>query len=305
MNTVNINTVPMNTVKMDPAMRCGAVRLVVRDLDRSLHYYQERIGLRLLRRENGTAALGADQDELVVLVEQPDALPVQRGRTGLYHFALLTPDRAALSRVLNHLLATQTPIDGASDHGVSEALYLSDPDGHGIEIYRDRPRREWPFAKGSLGMTTDPLDVRGLLAADRARAPWEGIDPRTVMGHIHLHVADLAAAERFYVDLLGLDLMQRFGKQAAFVSAGGYHHHLGLNTWAGIGAPPPPATAARLLDFQLIVPDSEILAGLIEQMRAAGVDPVVQAEGWSVREPSGNLIVLKGASISEIDKSIR
>lgn len=282
----------MKTVKMDPAMRCGAVRLVVRDLDRSLRYYQERIGLRLLRREDGTAALGADQDVLLTLVEQPNALPVQRGRTGLYHFALLTPDRVALSRVLNHLLAMQTPIDGASDHGVSEALYLSDPDGHGIEIYRDRPRREWPFVKGSLGMTTDPLDVRGLAAADRTRAPWEGIDPRTVMGHIHLHVADLAAAEHFYVDLLGLDLMQRFGGQAAFVSAGGYHHHLGLNTWAGIGAPPPPPTAARLLDFQLVVPSSVILAEIIEVLRISGIEVNAADEGWSVLDPSGNRILL-------------
>lgn len=282
----------MKTVKMDPAMRCGAVRLVVRDLDRSLRYYQERIGLRLLRREDGAAALGADQDVLLTLVEQPDALPVQRGRTGLYHFALLTPDRVALSRVLNHLLATQTPIDGASDHGVSEALYLSDPDGHGIEIYRDRPRREWPFVKGSLGMTTDPLDVRGLVAADRTRAPWEGIDPHTVMGHIHLHVADLAAAEHFYVDLLGLDLMQRFGGQAAFVSAGGYHHHLGLNTWAGIGAPPPPPTAARLLDFQLVVPNSMILTEIVDGLRISGIEVNATDEGWSVLDPSGNRILL-------------
>lgn len=282
----------MKTVKMDPAMRCGAVRLVVRDLDRSLRYYQERIGLRLLRREDGAAALGADQDVLLTLVEQPDALPVQRGRTGLYHFALLTPDRVALSRVLNHLLATQTPIDGASDHGVSEALYLSDPDGHGIEIYRDRPRREWPFVKGSLGMTTDPLDVRGLVAADRTRAPWEGIDPHTVMGHIHLHVADLAAAEHFYVDLLGLDLMQRFGGQAAFVSAGGYHHHLGLNTWAGIGAPPPPPTAARLLDFQLVVPNLMVLAEIVDGLRISGIEVNATDEGWSVLDPSGNRILL-------------
>ncbi|MFN3982274.1 MAG: VOC family protein [Caldilinea sp.] len=282
----------MNTVKMDPAMRCGAVRLVVRDLDRSLRYYQGRIGLRLLRNEDRTAALGANESELLTLVEQPDALPVQRGRTGLYHFALLTPDRVALSRVLNHLIATQTPIDGASDHGVSEALYLSDPDGHGIEIYRDRPQREWPFVKGSLGMTTDPLDVRGLAAADRTRTPWEGIDPRTMMGHIHLHVANLAAAERFYVDLLGLDLMQRFGGQAAFVSAGGYHHHLGLNTWAGIGAPPPPKSAARLLDFQLIVPDSTILMRIIEQLQFFGIEANTTADGWSVLDPSGNRILL-------------
>ena len=283
----------MSETKMDPAMRCGVVRLVVSNLERSLGYYEQRIGLRLHRVENGSAYLGAGDAVLLELVEQPGALPVQRGRTGLYHFALLTPSREALSRVLNHLLATNTPIDGASDHGVSEALYLSDPDGHGIEIYRDRPRREWPFAKGSLGMTSDPLDARGLMAADRTKAAWAGIDPATIMGHVHLHVADLATAEHFYVDLLGLDLMQHFGNQAAFVSAGGYHHHLGLNTWAGVGAPPPSTDAARLLSFELIVPDAANLTGLVEQLRAGGVAVEATLDGWGAHDPSSNRVILR------------
>lgn len=283
----------MSETKMDPAMHCGVVRLAVSDLERSLDYYGQRIGLRLHGTENGTARLGAGDAVLLELVEQPGARPVQRGRTGLYHFALLTPSREALSRVLNHLLATQTPIDGASDHRVSEALYLSDPDGHGIEIYRDRPRREWPFAKGSLAMTTDPLDARGLMAADRSKAPWEGIDPGTVMGHVHLHVADLAAAEHFYVDLLGMDLMQHFGNQAGFVSAGGYHHHLGLNTWAGAGAPPPPEDAARLLSFELIMPDAGNLAGLAVQLRDGGVAISETKDGWHTADPSANHVILR------------
>ncbi len=285
----------MTETKMDPAMHCGVVRLAVSDLERSLGYYEQRIGLRLHGTENGTARLGAGDTVLLELVEQPGARPVARGRTGLYHFALLTPSREALSRVLNHLLETQTPIDGASDHRVSEALYLSDPDGHGIEIYRDRPRREWPFAKGSLAMTTDPLDARGLMAADRSKAPWEGIDPATVMGHVHLHVADLAAAEHFYVDLLGMDLMQHFGGQAGFVSAGGYHHHLGLNTWAGAGAPPPPAEAARLLSFELIVPDAENLARLVAQLRDGGVTVSETPHGWHAADPSANQVILRSA----------
>lgn len=283
----------MDEVKMDPAMRCGVVSLAVRKLDRSVRYYTENIGLQLQRRSDGMAHLGAGNGELLQLVEQPGAQPVQRGRTGLYHFALLTPDRVALSRVLNHLLATETPIDGASDHGVSEALYLSDPDGHGIEIYRDRPRREWPFVKGSLGMTTDPLDVRGLLAADRAKAPWTGIHTDTLMGHVHLHVANLDAAEHFYVNLLGLDLMQRFGSQAAFVSAGGYHHHLGLNTWAGVGAPPPPPTAARLLEYTLLVPDATCLQTIVERLRAAGVTIESGPDGWAALDPAANRVVLR------------
>lgn len=285
----------MNETKTETPLRCGVVRLIVSDLARSLAYYQERIGLQVQRREAGVVFLGAGGDDLLALVEQPEARPVQRRCTGLYHFALLTPDRAALSRVLNHLLATNTPIDGASDHGVSEALYLSDPDGHGIEIYRDRPRREWPFVKGSLAMTTDPLDVRGVLAADRAQAPWEGIDSRTVMGHVHLHVAHLDAAVHFYVDLLGLDLMQRFGGQAAFVAAGGYHHHLGLNTWAGVGAPPPPVDAARLLDFELLFSDASTLAATVARLEQAAIPITPDGAGWRLADPSGNQVVLHGA----------
>lgn len=282
---------------MDDNLHCGAVSLIVGDLTRSLHYYEHHMGLRVQRREPASAALGAGGSDLLHLIEQRGAQPAPRGHTGLYHFALLLPDRVALSRALNHLLATKTPIDGASNHGVSEALYLSDPDGHGIELYCDRPRREWPFVKGSLGMTTNPLDVRGLMAADRTRAAWEGIDPRTIMGHIHLHVADLAAAEHFYIDLLGLDLMQRFGGQAAFISAGGYHHHVGLNTWAGIGAPPPPATAARLLEYELVVPDGDALYAMVARLRQAGVAIAQEGNGWAVADPSANRVVLRGETL--------
>ena len=285
----------MNEKTIEATLRCGVVRLAVRELAQSLAYYQERIGLKVHRREGAVAFLGAGGDDLLALVEQPGARPVQRGRTGLYHFALLTPDRAALSRVLNHLLATNTPIDGASDHGVSEALYLTDPDGHGIEIYRDRPRREWPFVKGSLAMTTDPLDVRGVVAADRMQAPWDGIDARTVMGHVHLHVAHLDDAVRFYVDRLGLVLMQRFGGQAAFVAAGGYHHHLGLNTWAGVGAPPPSPDAARLLDFELILPDADALAQTVVRLEQAAITATPDGVGWKLADPSMNQIVLRVA----------
>lgn len=283
----------MSENKAEATLRCGAVRLAVRDLKQSLAYYQERIGLQVHRHEDGVAVLGAGNDDLLVLVAQPGARPVQRRCTGLYHFALLTPDRPALARVLNHLLATHTPIDGASDHGVSEAIYLSDPDGHGIEIYRDHPRREWPFVKGSLAMTTDPLDVRRVLAADRTQAPWDGIDPRTVMGHIHLHVAHLDAAEHFYVKQLGLDLMQRFGSQAAFLAAGGYHHHLGLNTWAGVGAPPPPPDAARLLDFELILPDARALADIVVRLQQSAIPVTPDGAGWRLADPSMNQIVLR------------
>lgn len=287
---------PLPSNPIDSNLHCGAVSLIVGNLDRSLHYYEHDIGLQVQHRASATAALGAGGLTLLHLIEQRGVQPVQRGHTGLYHFALLLPDRVALSRALNHLLAAETPIDGASNHGVSEALYLSDPDGHGIELYCDRPRREWPFVKGSLGMTTNPLDVRGLMAADRKRTAWEGIDPRTIMGHVHLHVADLAAAEHFYVDLLGLDLMQRFGGQVAFVSAGGYHHHVGLNTWAGIGAPPPSTTAARLLSYELVAPAGDALHATVARLRQASIAVAQSDHGWAMADPSANRVVLRGVA---------
>ena len=285
----------MVSPRLGPATHCGVVALSVRSLERSLRYYTDRIGLRVQQQSAGEALLGAGTQALLRLVEQPGALSVQRNHTGLYHFALLTPDRTALGRLLAHLLETQTPIDGASDHGVSEALYLTDPDGHGIELYRDRPRAEWPLVAGKLTMTTDPLDARGLLAAALPQRAWNGLEPETTVGHVHLHVADLVAAEHFYVELLGLDLMQRFGRQAVFVSAGGYHHHLGLNTWAGQGAPPAPAAAARLLCWELVVPAPADLQAALERLAAAGYPATAVANSWQVSDPSANVIQLRVA----------
>ena len=278
---------------IDARTMCGAVSLIVANLDRSLDYYQHRIGLLLHRREGNTAALGAGSRDLLLLTEQPGARPVQQGHTGLYHFAILTPDRVELSRTLHHLIATNTPIGGASDHGVSEALYLSDPDGHGIEIYRDRPREEWPLPGGHLQMTVDPLDVRGLLAAsDDVAGDWTGLHPGTTIGHVHLHVADITAAEQFYVNTLGFTRMQRFGNQASFVAAGGYHHHLGLNTWAGVGAAPPPIDAARLAWFELRLPDAAALEAVVGRVQSAGI-PIQEESGrWIVHDPSRNQVVL-------------
>ena len=285
----------MVSPRLGPATHCGVVALSVRSLERSLRYYTDRIGLRVQQQSAGEALLGAGTQALLRLVEQPGALSVQRNHTGLYHFALLTPDRIALGRLLAHLLETQTPIDGAGDHGVSEALYLTDPDGHGIELYRDRPRAEWPLVAGKLTMTTDPLDARGLLAAALPQRAWNGLEPETTVGHVHLHVADLVAAEHFYVELLGLDLMQRFGRQAVFVSAGGYHHHLGLNTWAGQGAPPAPAAAARLLCWELVVPAPADLQAALERLAAAGCSVTAAANSWQVSDPSANVVQLRVA----------
>ena len=278
---------------IDPKLTCGAVALIVTDLDRSLRYYEHNIGLRVRRQEGRTAWLGVDGRDLLQLSELRGARPVQRGHTGLYHFAILTPSRFELSRTLHHLVATDTSIDGASDHGVSEALYLTDPDGHGIEIYRDRPRAEWPKPGGRLNMTVDPLDARGLLAETvGGNQAWAGLHRDTVIGHVHLHVADLRDAEQFYVGALGMDLMQRFGNQALFVAAGGYHHHLGLNVWAGWARRRRRATLRGWTGASCGTLRRQHLAATVAQLEAAQV-PVVAEEGrWWVYDPARNLVLL-------------
>lgn len=276
-----------------PTTTIGATALIVPDLERALAYYQHNIGLKLHRQQNGTAALGVGGPDLLVLTEQRGAKPVQRQRTGLYHFAILVPSRKELGRTLRHLIETRTPISGASDHAVSEALYLTDPDGHGIEIYRDRPRQEWEFLNGRLHMTTEPFDMEGVLAAAKGDTTlWMGLHPETTLGHIHLHVAHIPAAEHFYCDILGFDLMARYGNTASFISAGGYHHHMGLNTWAGVGAPPPPTDAARLAWFEIRLPDQAAVQAIVDRVRSANL-PVTQTDrGWSLHDPAHNQLLL-------------
>jgi catechol 2,3-dioxygenase len=240
------------------------VRLVVAHLEPSLDWYTRILGFAVLHRAEDReddaysgrrrwAALGpADGPVLVELFERPGARRVDRlRRLGLFHFAVLVPERAALGRFLRHVQALGEPV-GASDHRVSEALYLYDPDGLGVEVYADRPRDSWQHRGRELVMTTDPLDVRSLVATAGDGA-WSGMPTGTIMGHVHLHVGDLEAAARFYHEKLGLDRMVWSYPGALFLAAGGYHHHLGVNTWAA-GAAPPGDDEARLLDWELVVP---------------------------------------------------
>ncbi len=272
--------------------RMGQVGLIVADLERSIRYYTERIGLALISASGPDAVLGVGGQGLLHLHEQPGARPVQRGRTGLYHFAILLPTRRDLALCIRNLVDTRTPLSGMSDHGVSEALYLNDPDGHGIEIYRDRPRVEWPMRGGELEMTLDPLDVDGILGeVTSGRIRYEGAPEGTTIGHVHLHVRSTNEAEAFYCGTVGFDLMQRFGGQASFVSAGGYHHHLGLNVWAGSGAPPPPEDAARLAWYEIVLPAREDLDGVREHFAAAGVATTISDHKVLASDPSSNPIV--------------
>jgi catechol 2,3-dioxygenase len=280
------------TESIHPDTRLGLVHLAVANLTRATDFYQSNIGLQLQRQEGNRAYLGAGGADLLLLSEQPGARPV-RGTTGLYHFAILLPSRLDLARSLQHLADTQTAVQGFADHLVSEAIYLSDPDGNGIEIYRDRPRDEWRYPNGQLAIGTEPLDVEGLLAeVEHDTTPWSGMPGETIIGHVHLHVDQLIAAEKFYTEVLGFDLMMRYGPSATFVSAGGYHHHLGANTWAGVGAPPPPADATGLRWFTICLPNDEALESLLSRLRAVGYPLAQQAEGWFLREPAQNGIVL-------------
>ena len=276
---------------IDPATRIGAVHLTISDLRRSVRFYETRLGFAVHRRDDRTAWLGAGADDLLIL-SQCESAPRVRGTTGLYHFAILVPSRLDLAHALRRLVATDTILQGAADHGVSEALYLADEDGIGIEIYRDRPRQDWPVIGGELRMGADPMDLDALLAeAGRARS-GAGLPAGTVIGHVHLHVSRLDDAHGFYVGLLGFDLMQRYGPSALFVAAGGYHHHIGLNTWAGVGAPPPPPGAIGLRHFVVQLPNQAALAAVADRVAAAGIVAESLEGGLLVRDPAKNAILI-------------
>jgi len=240
---------------IDPSLRIASVRLAVSDLARSAAFYEHALGLHVLRREDERALLGADPDHPALeLVSIANPVPLVPRSTGLFHVAWLHPTRAALAETVRRIAATRWPLEGASDHGVSEALYLSDPDGLGIEIYADRPRESWESGEGGRGvrMFTAPLDLDDLLAQGLAH-PAPQIAYGTGIGHVHLKVADVASAESFYRDQLGFQEMALLPPSAAFLSAGGYHHHIGLNSWqsAGGSAPPENAPGLREVSFTL------------------------------------------------------
>ncbi|MGQ0600661.1 MAG: VOC family protein [Anaerolineales bacterium] len=281
------------STSIHPATHIGAVHLTVSDLSRSLPFYQQVLGFQLHGRDNGVAHLGAGQGDLLTLTEQPGAERFIRGRSGLYHFAVLVPSRLELARSLRRMAEAQVPMDGYSDHLVSEALYLPDPDGNGIEVYRDRPRSEWYDAQGNFRMGGEPLDMEGVLGELRQHPESSTLlDPGTVIGHIHLHVARLTEAEKFYTEGLGFDFMARYGPSASFVSAGGYHHHIGMNTWAGVGAPPPPPDAVGLRYFEVRLPDAEALNATADRARAAGLALEERSDGLLTRDPSQNALLI-------------
>ena len=271
-------------------LRLGPVHLTVTDLDRSVGFYEDAIGLRTTRREDGQAALGAGGEELLVLEEEPDARPAGR-HAGLYHYALLHPSRLELARAMKRLIAAGTPISGASDHNVSEAIYLPDPDGNGIELAADCPRERWGDLSDptAIGGPT-PLDLQGLLAPVADEEPREEAAPELAVGHVHLHVGDIDRALEFWRDAVGFDVMTRF-PSAAFVAAGGYHHHLGLNTWRGEGVPPVPDGAVGMRHWTIALDDADELAAVRERVAATGAEIEEHPGGFLTRDPWRNAVL--------------
>lgn len=269
----------------------GAVHLTVTDLNRSLAYYRGAVGLEVFEESPGGARLGAGERDLLVLVEETGARP-GHGYTGLYHFALLLPERVDLARWLDHAAHDRVGLVGLSDHYVSEAIYLSDPDGHGIEIYWDRPREIWEGQVGAR-LTTLPLDTGSLLGELRpGSAPFAGLTSGTVMGHVHFKVAAIEETVAFYRDVLGLALMAQLGSQAAFLSAGGYHHHIGANVWESAGAPPPPPGTAALRQATIVSPDTAERDRLLARLTHGGYEYRSSGDGPMVADPSGNVLLL-------------
>ena len=271
--------------RLPATLRLGAVHLIVSDLDRSVAFYEDAIGLRLHRREGGVAAMGVGEEDLLVLYEEPEARRAGR-HAGLYHYALLFPSRQELAHAALRLAERKTPIQGASDHGTHEAIYLPDPDGNGIELAADRPRERWPKPLNYAG-GPHRLDFDGLLAAVADEEPRREAGSGLVVGHVHLHVGDLERGLGFYRDVLGFELMTFMPGAAAFVSAGGYHHHLGFNIWRGEGVPPVPEGGVGLRHWTVVLDDPEEVAAVRERIRAAGIATEEREGGFLVRDPWG------------------
>jgi catechol 2,3-dioxygenase len=248
----------------------GFVHLTVGDLGRVAGFYREVIGFKEAHRaDNRTVFLSATgaYPFHIGLTGDPKARPRARRTAGLYHQAILVPSRADLGRSLRHVLKSGWPIQGASDHGVSEAVYFADPEGNGIEIYADRPRDRWTFVRDRLTMGTKPMDVDAVLAEGEGR--WEGLSPGTRIGHVHLQVSDLAKAEAFYTHVIGFEVTVRAYAGALFFAAGEYHHHVGVNIWAGTDLAPASPEIRGLRHFTIRLPDRTALAQTVERLRAA------------------------------------
>lgn len=282
--------------RIHPETRMGPVHYTVSDLQRMTAFYRDVLGFALLRRERETASLGASDRELLRLTARRGARRVG-GTTGLYHTAFLVPTRWDLAHLVRQIAERSVPIHGTSNHGTHLAIYLPDPEGNGIELAWDFPRDVWPMKDGALELESMPregVDIDDLMSElDRDPSEWRGLAEDTVVGHVHVHVSDLGASERFYHEILGFDVTMKsasFG--GLFVSAGGYHHHIGMNIWRGVGAPVAPEDATGLRTFSVLLPDEEALTRVVARLADAGVEAESEDGGALVRDPSGMGVIL-------------
>ena len=279
------------TAPASAPLRIGRVALTVHDLDHVGAFYQEAIGLQRIAGDSNSLQLGAGGAVLLELRRDPGAPRGSTREAGLFHTAVLLPSRADLGRWLTHAAKTRLPIQGASDHLVSEAVYLADPEGNGIEVYADRPRAEWRWAEGAIVMATEELDVQGLMAAGGGEA-WRGAPAGATIGHVHLQVGAIPAADAFYGALLGFDLMCRY-PGASFLGSGGYHHHFGANIWNSRGARMRPERATGLAEVEIVAADADVLAAVRARAERAAMAP---APGrLALRDPWGTKIAVVAA----------
>ncbi|SFA70155.1 MULTISPECIES: VOC family protein [unclassified Bacillus (in: firmicutes)] len=275
-----------------PATHIGHVHLLVSDLEKSKAFYKETLGLKVLSENAARVEFTADEVKpLLVIEREEDSVPRLPRSTGLFHMAFLVPERKDLAKVLLHLLQLRYPLQGASDHLFSEAIYLADPDGNGIEIYRDRAPEEWVWDGDELPFVSDPIDIEGLLS-DARNESWNEFPADTVMGHVHLNVNDLQKAKEFYHDALGFNITVPFRHQALFVGSNGYHHHLGLNTWNGTNAPIPLKNSLGLKLFTIVVPSQEEMAVMVERLQSMDYDVMLENGKAIVKDSAGITVQL-------------
>lgn len=274
-----------------PATHVSHVKINVSDMKEALNFYTGLLGFSILEQSDKDAQLTTDGKTSILSLHEPEN-PVEKKRTsGLYHFAILLPERADLAAVTIHLAKNDVRL-GASDHLVSEALYLNDPDGNGIEIYRDRRPEEWSWNGSRVEMTTDPLDFENLVKSLEEGQEWQGMPEGTVMGHLHLHVSDMPSAVKFYTEGLGLKIVAEFPGQAAFMSSEDYHHHIAVNVWNGIGAPQPEPDSVGLNAFVMSYPDKAALNAAAKRLEDLGYE-VGSEDGATVSyDPSGNKVIM-------------
>jgi catechol 2,3-dioxygenase len=278
----------MSIFHQPPAIYVNEVNIKVSNLLNSIQFYKDIIGLKVLAQTETTAKLSADGKTTLVSLKQIEHAQPKSRTAGLYHFALLLPSRKSLSVFLRHLVQTGYPF-GAGDHLVSEALYLDDPDGNGIEVYSDRPESKWVWKEDLVVMSTEHIDARGIL--QESQSPWEGLPAETIMGHIHLHVSNLNEAKEFYTKGLGFDVVSHY-PQAIFMSSEKYHHHIAINTWAGIGVPPTPENGVGLNWYEIVYPNETERKDMIHRLQSLGYNVLKESNYYVTKDPSGNQIRL-------------